>query len=323
LVRAGRGLWADSLTVLNYHRIGDVSQDGFDTFKPTVSASAEGFAAQMDYTLRWFNAVSLGDVVRWLDGQAKLPPHAALITFDDGYLDNYTLAYPILRERNLPAAIFLTTGHIEQDVPFYWELLAYCFYHTGRDAITFPNGAQMQWKDAAERNRVAMDLAESLKVLPEDEKAAWVSRLASTLDVSVPGGFFRNLMMTWEQVREMSRGGIEFGGHTVRHPILSRVSLERAGAEISDSKARVERELGKPVLGFAYPNGGRVDFNREIEKLAEQAGYRTAFSLINGPTSLREIKRNPFAIRRIFISHRHSIHEFAVLTNWVNRYRRD
>src|SRR5512141_113212 len=100
LIRAGRSLWAKSLTVVNYHRIDDPHRKDFDSFKPNVSATPNDFDRQMDYLAKWFNVVSMQDVVQWLDGQKELPSYAALITFDDGYLDNYTFAYPILRSHN-------------------------------------------------------------------------------------------------------------------------------------------------------------------------------------------------------------------------------
>src|SRR5690349_15804132 len=112
LIRAGRGLWAKSLTVINYHRIDNPHRKDFDSFRPNVSATPDDFNRQMDYLSKWFNVISMQDVVQWLDGQKELPSYSALITFDDGYLDNYTFAYPILRGHNFPALIFLTTEHI-------------------------------------------------------------------------------------------------------------------------------------------------------------------------------------------------------------------
>lgn len=321
LTRLGRGFWKNSLTVLNYHRITSLDDDGFDTFKPNVSASPEDFERQMDYAARWFNVISTRDLVGWLDGGAPLPPHAALITFDDGYLDNYTFAYPILRKHNFPAIIFLTTNHIESDLPFYWDLAAYCLHHTRKDHVVLPDGTRREWTSRAEAERVGATLIEQAKSLTEDEKRAWMSRLPDALDVSIPAGFFRNLMLSWGQVREMRRNGIEFGGHTMNHPILTRVPLEKAKEEIVGSKARVEQELGEKILGFAYPNGLTGDFNAEIERAVAEAGYGAAFTLLNGPSPNAEVKRDRFAIRRVFISHKHTLPQFAALVSWFSRYR--
>jgi len=321
LIRAGRGLWAKSLTVVNYHRIGDPSRRDFDSFKPNVSATPEDFSRQMDYLAKWFHVVSARDVVQWLDGQRELPPYAVLITFDDGYLDNYTSAFPLLRKHNFPALVFLTTGHIGTDAPFYWDMAAYCFARTQRDHLTFPDGRVEHWSDLAQREQVSKHWIELMKTLPEVKKQIYVDHLPALLGVSIPTGFFRRLMMDWDHVREMEREGIEFGAHTVHHPILTRISWEQARAQVTRSKSRIEDELGESVLGFAYPNGQASDLNEGIEKIVADSGIRAAFTLLNGPTSQGEVKRNPYAIRRIFISHRHSLAEFTVLLSPVNRYR--
>ena len=321
LIRAGRRLWAKSLTVVNYHRIDDPYRSDFDSFRPNVSATPEDFHRQMDYLARWFNVVSMHHVVEWLDGQKELPPYAALITFDDGYLDNYLSALPILRQHNFPALIFLTTEHIGTDAPFYWDMAAYCFHHTGKDQIAFPDGHVEHWSSQARRDRVAQKWIEWMKMLPQSEKLVHVEQLPERLGVSVPQGYFHKLMMNWDQARDMSKDGIEFGAHTMHHPILTRIALEQVRAEVEGSKSRIEKELGETVLSFAYPNGQSSDLNDPIEKIVADSGIRAAFTLLNGPSSLREVKRNPYAIRRIFISYKHSLPEYAALLSPINRYR--
>lgn len=321
LLRAGRSLWAKSLTVVNYHRIDDPYRPGFDSFQPNISATPQDFDRQMHYLAKWFHVVSLKDVVDWLDGRKSLPPYAALITFDDGYLDNYTSAFPILRKYNFPALIFLTTEHIGTDAPFYWDMAAYCFAHTQRDRLQFPDGREEQWSNQGQLSRVSKTWIESMKVLPQAEKQFHVQRLPELLNVSIPDGYFRRLMMSWDQVQEMQAGGIEFGAHTMHHPILTRISLDQVREEVVGSKLKIEDELREPVLGFAYPNGQSSDLNNEIEKIVADSGIRAAFTLLNGPSPLNEVRRNPYAIRRIFISHRHSLPEFAMLLNPINRFR--
>jgi peptidoglycan/xylan/chitin deacetylase (PgdA/CDA1 family) len=321
LIRAGRGLWAKSLTVINYHRIDNPHRKDFDSFKPNVSATPNDFNRQIDYLSKWFNVISMQDVLKWLDGQKELPSYAALITFDDGYLDNYTFAYPILRDHNFPAVIFLTTEHIGTDIPFYWDMAAYCFHHTKRDQITFPDGTTETWSNQGQLDQVSKKWIELMKTLPQAEKTVYVQRLPEALNVSIPGGFFKKLMMNWDQVREMHKGGIEFGAHTMHHPILTRISLEEVRAEVEGSKSRIEKELGHPALSFAYPNGQSSDLNDKIEGLVADSGIRAAFTLLNGPSSLSEVKRDPLAIRRIFISYKHSLPEYAALLSPINRYR--
>jgi peptidoglycan/xylan/chitin deacetylase (PgdA/CDA1 family) len=320
LIHLGRALWTRSLTVVNYHRIDDPYRADFDSFRPNVSATPQDFERQMDYLAKWFNVVSLSDIVAWLDGHKDLPPYAALITFDDGYLDNYTSAFPILREHKFPALIFLTTGHIGTDAPFYWDMAAYCFSHTEIDHVTFPDGHVESWTNQKQLEQVSKNWIEVMKTLPHAEKQIYVENLPVLLGVSIPAGFFQKSMMDWDQVKEMQKGGIEFGAHTMHHPILTRISVEQVREEVMGSKSRIEKELGQRVLGFAYPNGQASDLNTGIEQIVAESGIKAAFTLLSGPSSLDEVKRDPFAIRRIFISHRHSLAEYALLLSPLNRY---
>lgn len=319
LLQLVRALGPRSLTVVNYHRIEDVNRPGLDSFKPNISAHPDEFNRQMVYLRRWFNVIRIETLVEWLDGKIKLPPYAALITFDDGYLDNYTHAYPILRQYSLPALIFLTTGHIGTDTPFPWDLAAYSFYHSSRDYIALPEGREMHWGEQGTLNEVVKAWVEALKALPELEKQLWMDRLPDLLDVSIPKDYFRRLMLDWDLVREMSTGGISFGGHTLTHPILTRIPEKQARAEIRNSRAKIEAEISKAVLGFAYPNGLPGDFSEVLISMVSGAGYRAAFTLLNGPTTWRAARERPFEIRRIFISHRHSLPDFAALLSPLNR----
>lgn len=320
IIRVGHQFWGNSLTVLNYHRIDDISRPGFDSFKPNVSATLEAFEHQMDYVGRWFNVICVDDLVRWADGLASLPRNAALITFDDGYLDNLLHAVPILNKHNFSAVIFLAAGHIESDTPFFWDLAAYCFHHTQHDRVSFPDGTTKFWKNTTERDKVLIFWIESLKVIPHEKRQGIVIKLPQELNVAIPHNYFRNLMMNWDQVRDLNSLGIEFGGHTITHPILTRITLDAAKNEIKGSKTIIENELGHHILSFAYPNGGINDFNQDIENITALSGYKVAFSLLNGPTTLKAVRRNPYAIRRIFISNKHTLPDFSFLVSPLNRY---
>jgi peptidoglycan/xylan/chitin deacetylase (PgdA/CDA1 family) len=307
------------LTAINYHRVDDPHRADFDTFKPNVSATPDAFAAQMDYVRRRFNVVSIGEVAAWLKGDGDLPPYPALITFDDGYRDNLTNAYPILKARDLPAVIFLASDYIGSASPFLWDLAAYCFHHTGRDGAELPVSGARTWAGAGSREVVMMEWLETLKAFPDGEMREAVGRLPDLLDVAVPESAFAELHLTWDQVRELVAGGIDMGAHTMSHPILTRVSPERAREEVAGSKWRVEAETGGPVVGFAYPNGQAADFSPAIGAMVRESGFGAAFSLVMGPTSYREARRSPMAIRRVFVGRWDTLPRFAAKVSGFQR----
>lgn len=309
------------LTVLNYHRIDDPFRDGFDTFRSNVSATPSDFARQMDYVAQRYNVISGEELADSVKNRHKLPPHAAMITFDDGYYDNYTNAYPVLKERNLPAIIFLATDYIGEKKPFYWDLIAFCFYHTKKVQAELPYIGLQSWVDETSRNKVMQNWIAVLKKLPEAEKQSHVEKLPDTLEVIIPQDAFSNLMMSWSHARELSEHGIEMGGHTASHPILTRISKQEAGSELARSKQQIEDAIGKRVLSFAYPNGQVGDFNADLITCVRDAGFEIAFTLLSGPTRYSTVMKNPFAIRRIFLTHKDSFSRFVAKLTGISRVK--
>jgi len=314
-----RQLTPNLLTVLNYHRIDDPFREGFHTFRPNVSATSSAFTTQMDYVSRKYNVISGAELAAVIKGQYQLPAHAAIITFDDGYYDNYSNAYPILKARNLPAIIFLATDFIGSRKPFFWDLIAYCFFHTKKEKVQLPLLGAHSWADKSAREVVMQRLIETLKKLSDVEKQKIIDQLPQILGVDVPNEVFKNLMMSWSDAKELSENGIELGAHTASHPILTRLSLGDTSVELLKSKRHIEAEIGKPVLSFAYPNGQSSDFNEDVVDRVQQAGFEIAFTLLPGPTRRITTIKNPLTIRRIFLSYTDSFPKFMAKLTGLDR----
>lgn len=305
----------NSLTVLNYHRIDVPHQSGFDTLKINVSATPAEFERQMRYLKENFNVISCNQLADYIRNDIALPPHSAMVTFDDGYYDNLAYAYPILHKLKIPAVIFLATNFIGTNTPFYWDYASYCFYHTKVINAKLPVIGDRSWSNEIERENVLYEWIETIKKIPEIDKKNAVEKISITLGVSVPEDAFDGLHLTWQQVRELSQNGIEFGGHTMSHPILTRISLEEAKDEIVNSKNKIEQEIGVPVISFAYPNGGETDFSQDVMRIVSEAGIPIAFSLLSGPTSYKTVMQQPLSIRRIFLIHTDSFERFVLKVN--------
>lgn len=312
----------NTLTVLNYHRINNSSHMRFDTFKPNVSATPEAFARHMKYVGDNFNVITCQDLALYLRGEGTLPARAAMITFDDGYYDNYSNAFPILLNNKLPAVIFLSTEYMGRDTPFYWDYIAYCFKHTDRVQADLPLLGLCSWTDESSRDKVMMQWIEAIKKIPESEKREAFLQVKNTLEVIPPADAFSGLYLSWDQIREMSRSGlIEFGSHTLTHPILTRISPAEARHEVEESKKKIESEINKPVISLAYPNGGAADFSQDVINAVREAGIEMAFTLLPGPSSYKDVKTLPFEIRRIYISRKDTFARFILKINGLLRTR--
>lgn len=302
------------LRVLAYHRVLpqlDETRYSFDA--ELVSARREEFDWQMAYVARHFHPVSCAQVADAINSGTALPKRAVMVTFDDGFRDNYEVAFPVLRSHGMPALFFVSTGYIDSQEPFWFDWIVHVFLQTAEsrvhlDAIeqTIELGATPQTRRAA-----ALQLLRTLKRAPETKRLQVVDQLRQlTKVVMSPEALAQSAPMTWDHVREMSRAGMEFGSHTVSHPILSTIAdpalLRR---ELEDSKARLESETGRPVIALAYPVGGPNAVNDEVLAATGQAGYRIAFTYQPGVNKLRTCKR--FMLKRIAVERYTSRHMFV------------
>ena len=299
------------LTVLAYHRIADPHQADFRTYRANVSATPANFAAQLDFLHKHFQPVSLAEVLAWLEEGRSLPRYPALVTFDDGYADNWSAAMPALRAHQTPAHIFLATAYIGQNRPFFWDLAAYCFHHTPLPEAELPGQGRVSWPDPQSKQSALENWLAWLKNLPDAAKWVALEQLPDQLHVTIPDNAFAGLHLTWDQVRQMAREGISFGAHTHTHPIMTRISLPQARHEANLSRARLQEELGQSVTTFAFPNGQATDFNTRLQDMLHQCGFRAAFTLLPGPNRARQARRAPFAIRRVAIHYRDALPRFA------------
>jgi len=264
-----------SARILYFHRV----NEDVDPFFP--SAPTKLFDEQMRFLSRYKKVVSLSDMVRHLEGGSPEPVFA--ITFDDGYQDNYEIAYPILRRYGLPATIFLTTGSMDSREPLWFELLALALKTTAREFIDIEIDVPRRFplRTQAERLEANAQIFGLLRSLCDAQRRRLLDRICRDLNVS-DGGERRNKMLTWDQVREMRPNGIDFGGHTVTHPFISKLPRDSIVWEISECKRRIEHELQSGVDFFAYPNGREEDFGMENKDLIRGAGYRAAVTTIWG-----------------------------------------
>lgn len=304
-------LWRDALTVVCYHRIGDLSPARFFGFERNLSASPENLETHVDYLCKHFSPISVSELCECLEHPNRLPQRPALVTFDDGYKDNAEVAWPILRKRKVPAVIFLATDHIGTGQPFLWDFAAYCFQHTERNVADVPQLGPTRLATQADRSAAAERWIEKSKTLPASERWSAAEAMRQSLAVEVPHAAFRDLYMSWPEVRRLASEGCEFGGHTRTHPILTKMPADEARHEITASFERLTAELGRPPVSFAYPNGSRRDFTSEHEAAARQAGYLIAFSLEPGPISLNAVRQQPMSIGRIYVGFNDDMPRFS------------
>jgi len=224
--------------------------------------------------------MTLGDAAARL-GRGELPPRAIVITFDDGYADNAEVALPILKRYGLPATFFVSTGFL--DGGRMWnDSVIECLRASLRselDLDAFGLG-RVALSGPGERRAVIESILPSIKYLSLVDREEALEGLRRVCDVkTLPV----DMMMRSEQVIELHRAGMEIGGHTVRHPILTSLSAVDAEAEIARGRARLQEIIDAPVDVFAYPNGRpQQDYDACHVNIVRRLGFQTAVSTAPG-----------------------------------------
>jgi peptidoglycan/xylan/chitin deacetylase (PgdA/CDA1 family) len=245
---------------------------------------------------RIFRAISIDEFVEAAMKRQKIK-NAMVITFDDGYSNVYTEAFPVLRELGFPFCVFMTTGNIDTDAVLWTDILPHAIFTT--EEATLPEGIldhDLPLRTDAEKHRAVAELKNLLKQKPLEEVNDIIDSICERLRVPRQTRELQKFStLTSQQIKEMSDSGVVFGGHTVTHPILSRESVNRIQEEVVGCKEALERITGKTVRYFAYPNGTRDDFNQTVKDELRRAGYVAAFTTIAGlyyeGDDLSEVKR--------------------------------
>ncbi len=295
------------LVVLNYHRIGDPAQTALD---PGVfSTTAEQFEAQLRTLKADCDVIRVADIGDVLRTESKR--RSVLITFDDGYRDNFELAFPVFRQVGLSAVIFLATGFLDERLVAWWDEIAWIVKRTVKSSLIFPLswgiGIQRHLETARDRETVILHLLRAAKSLTPRELRQFLDDLARVAGtIRAPRDANTAPWMTWDMVREMHRSGIDFGSHTVTHPILSKCTLDQQREEIQQSKARIEAELGTSISTFSYPIGQAWAMTDDTRHLVREAGYQWAFNFYPGYATGAS---DPMDLQRIAVEPRISLPE--------------
>jgi peptidoglycan/xylan/chitin deacetylase (PgdA/CDA1 family) len=304
LVNLTRMLAGRRGAILRYHSVTDDEATTLSYLDHGLMVTGEAFSVQLRYLRRFYNVLSLDEMVDRLHRGHSLPPRSVAITFDDGYRDNYTQAYPLLRAEGLPATFYVTTGCIDGGPPLWTAKLRFMVRRSPREHVTFPEvlGAPAALRTAADRQAVFTRLVVSLKNIPSPQRRDLVDALGERFGVT-DFTDLASIMMSWDDLREMHRNGMTIGAHTVTHPNLPNTDPEEATAEIMGSRDMIAGQLRTPVTHFSYPNGrGSAHLTDTVRDIVRQLAFRSAVTSVPGCV---ETRADPWALRRVGVYNRH------------------
>ncbi len=298
---AGRWLPVKGVVVFCYHSISDLDS--------IISLPVKKFQKQMNYLKqKGFKALSADEFLAFQRKGSVPSGKWCLITFDDGFMDNYTNAFPKLRELDFPFVVFLATDYIGGKAGWAIRDLAAIFSAKDAEALKDRPGIELiggfRNSDFVKRN-----MRFHLSCSNED-----IRRFIAEL---------KNLalmkMMTWGEVTEMAGSGVDFASHSCSHPYMADLHPEDVLREVKESKELIDKMLKKRTLLFCYPYG---IYSNDAKSIIAGQGIEASFGV---ELSVCRDFEDPFALPRVLVGREQSMWEFKFLLcrgfNWYTGLR--
>ena len=292
------------LVVLTYHRIAEPEIDSF--YGPVISATPEALRTQVAWLNDRVRLITLDELIDQVEHGSPWREPVMLLTFDDGYRDNFDLAAPILRERNIPAAFFIPSGFLESPRLPWWDHIAYVIKQTNVMKVELdcsPTDSRSTLEldlQAASRTAAITTIVRAFLNGVIADEVWFLERLSECCMVEVNSdGIGRELFMSWAQVQELadSSASMGIGSHAHSHRKLAALDQETQREELTASKRILEGRLRRSVRALAYPYGWAGTYTTETKNLAAQAGYSLAFSAQEGINHFGDFDR--YQVRRL------------------------
>ena len=290
-----RWMSKSDVIILMYHGFSRSNKESIGSEK---LLDIEEFENHLQLIKEYFTPVSLDTVF----AGNKLPDNPIVITIDDGYRNNYTYAFPLLKKYGIPVTLFIPTGFIDRKVYLWTDRLEYMVAHTTASDFIFTSRYkifQLKLKSIEEKKETIKNLKKYLKDLSQEARGEFLDELQERLSVeynwdTIPSS---RVPLSWREIREMHQSGlVTFGSHTVSHSILSRCSSAELNDELRISRKRISEEIGERCQFFSYPNGKTSDYNSTAMGALKKNGYKGAVTALPGPLPAGDIDN--FQLRR-------------------------
>jgi peptidoglycan/xylan/chitin deacetylase (PgdA/CDA1 family) len=302
------------LSIITFHRVLTAQQRAIYPL-PGLAVTPEELDAHLDFATRHFRCLPLASALgAWAQRDAQARPVLA-VTFDDGQLDNYINALPVLDKHGVKASFYIPSQILEDHSPLWHDALARCIIDLSSmltaERSTAPGSraaaareliSQVRGGSGGERLDEAMNVAQALECTKSWEAALrrdWIGRAQALLPAwqAQPWDGF----MTIDQMKDLIARGHEIGSHAHSHPLLPQCTHDELQVEIEGSKRRLESVLGAPVTTFCYPNGS---LDRRSLEMVQRAGYQAAVTTHWGSNALGD---NPYLLQRFDMNAQHAM----------------
>lgn len=287
------------INVLLYHRVSNLN---FDPWK--LAIAPEEFDNHMRYIRDNYN------IMRFEDDWSNINEKTIIVTFDDGYADNFYNAIPILKKYDIPATFFISTNNIGTNLEFWWDELATMFYYINKHKIKFDyRGKAYNLEKIDGVRKACMEVRNILMNMNSEKRREELNMLHDRMSIPIQGNDMNRTMNQWEIQQLTKFNNISIGAHTKSHTKLSQLSVDSQKEEINESKEILEKISGQKIEIFSYPFGEDEDYTEQTVEILKTCGikkaavvkqglyskeygeYRIPRNTVNGGTTVRQLKK--------------------------------
>ncbi|MFZ0293646.1 MAG: polysaccharide deacetylase family protein [Candidatus Sulfotelmatobacter sp.] len=295
LLRLAASMRGPSAAILMYHSVLPDPSQWADTWGE-IAHSESIFRAQMELLAREFRPISLDEAIKHIRNGSNLPRRSVVVTFDDGYADNYEVAMPILNQASVPATFYVTVDCVENKRLPWPSRLRFAFRNTKLSAWSDSAGKNWLLNLPAEREVAFLSNCDTCCQLSGAAQENFVVHVERELDAKIPCQQ-NSPMLTYDQTRALQRHGHIVGSHTMTHPNMAYIKADDAVRELTESKRHLELNLETPIRHFSYPCPAlSPHWSTNTAEQTQAAGYETAVTTDNGLTRSGD---NPFCLKRL------------------------
>jgi len=290
-----RSVARPGLAVITYH---GVLPPGYKPIDPGFDGSlitAATFRQQLRLLKTKYTVISPEEMRSWCQNGSELPPRAALLTCDDGFLNNLTEMVPVLHDEGLRCLFFVTGASAgDRRTMLWYEELQLLF-------LRAPGGSFKLCSDGVEiggvlgereqRRALWWSAVKRLSQIDAESRERFVREAHSCFGMEESLQFYLDTyaetqrhfcLLTQSELQKLAAAGMTIGAHTLTHPILSQLPPELAWSEIAESRTRLESALDRQIWAFAYPFGDAASVTPRVVAMTKQAGFDAAFLNIGG-----------------------------------------
>jgi len=263
------------LYVFNYHSFNTLENDYWKFGSLFSSNYQNNFARQIRFFDKYMKGVDNFEL-----GSIRLDKPKYVLTFDDGYKDNYQIALPVLKRYSTPAIFFVTTKPVGTNALLWYDKVRYFYENKNKG-----RGFRSIFRKKELKSRL-MELKKMGMVELED----CVNQMEKESEKHGP------LMMDWDEIKKAHAEGILIGSHTYTHPILTRLDQDEQTREIQTSLEMIQKNVNVTPWVFSYPEGDENSFSQDAIQYLKNSGIQYAFTTTGG---VNLDMSSPFNLKRI------------------------